>query len=65
MSPPKDCFAICTPQQTDPHDSMYLSLFGRDLLPGRAVRSRSRLLVGLKPKEASLIKAYQDYVSGR
>jgi hypothetical protein len=41
----QDCFAIATPQQSEGHLSLYLSLFGRDLKAGETARARARLLV--------------------
>jgi hypothetical protein len=46
MSPRKDCFAVFTPHQMEPHYSMYLSLFGRDLQVGEKAAARCRLVVG-------------------
>lgn len=51
MSPPPDCFALLTPFDTDPHRSMYLSLFGRDLKPGETARARARLVIGIMSGE--------------
>jgi hypothetical protein len=45
MSPPQDCFAVLTPIETEPHRSMYLSLFGKDLKAGETARARARLMV--------------------
>lgn len=61
MSPPGDCFAICTPQQGDPHYSMYLSLFGRDLQAGEIARARVRLRIAPNLSEAGLVKEYGEY----
>ncbi len=49
MVAPKDCFAIMTPQQTDPHRSMYFSLFGRDLRTGETAHARARLVIRKLP----------------
>jgi hypothetical protein len=46
MARPQDCFAVLTPYETEPHDSMYLSLFGRDLRAGETARARARLVIG-------------------
>jgi hypothetical protein len=63
MSPPEDCFAICTPQQDEGHHSMYLSLFGRDLKAGESARARARLMIVSGAYDAQIIKACQDYVT--
>ena len=63
MSPPNDCFAVCTPQQTEPHYSMYLSLFGRDLKAGEIARARARLMIASKFSDAQIAQAYEDYLT--
>ena len=60
LSLPGDCFAICTPQQDEPHRSMYLSLFGRDLRSGERERARTRLVIASALSEADILKAYED-----
>ncbi len=40
-----DCFAVLMPQDEEPHRSLYLSLFGRDLAPGERASSAIRLLI--------------------
>ncbi len=45
MGRPQDCFALFMPYQTEPHYSMYLSLFGTDLAPGQTVSTHTRLVV--------------------
>lgn len=62
MSPREDCFAILTPFQTEPHYSMYLSLFGRDLKAGQSAQVRARLVVAPSPSEAEMVKMYQEYL---
>ena len=62
MSPPNDCFAVCTPQQTEGHYSMYLSLFGRDLISGETARARARLIIDSNLSDAQIIQACQDYL---
>ena len=51
MSPPEDCFALLMPFEADPHRSIYLSLFGKDLKPGETARARARLVIRTKPRE--------------
>lgn len=62
MSPPKDCFAISTPFQTETHYSMYLSLFGRDLKSGKTDRARARLLITPHLASDEIIRYYDHYV---
>ena len=60
LSPPEDCFAISTPQQAEPHNSMYLSLFGRALQPGETARARARLVIGSKLSDAEMVRLYDE-----
>jgi hypothetical protein len=53
----KDCFAVMTPHELDPHYSMYLSLFGRDLGPGETARAKVKLMVLDTVSEAAILKA--------
>ena len=64
MAPPTDAFALCTPQQTEGHYSMYLSLFGRDLKAGDTARARARLVIEAGLSNADVVKAYTEYFSG-
>src|ERR1017187_1221206 len=62
MSPPQDCFAVLTPFETEPHRSMYLSLFGKDLQAGETARARARLVIGTKLSDETIDRLYQDYL---
>ncbi len=62
MSPPADCFAVMTPFDADPHRSMYLSLFGRDLKPGEVARARARLIIGVRLSGDAIERLYTDYL---
>jgi hypothetical protein len=62
LSLPADCFAICTPHETEAHYSMYLSIFGRDLESGKSMRARTRLMVGTNWTDADLVTAHQNFV---
>jgi len=55
-SPASDCFAISTPQQSDPHGSLYLSLFGCDLKEGETARARARLVVAPDLSEEEILE---------
>lgn len=61
LSPPGDCFAILTPFQTEPHYSMYLCLFGGDLVPGQTAKARARLVIADRPTDADILRLYEDY----
>ena len=61
MAPPGDCFAISTPQQSDPHDSLYLSLFGRDLSAGETAHARARLLIAPRLSQDEILNAWKNY----
>jgi hypothetical protein len=62
MAPPQDCFAILTPVETDPHRSMYLSLFGKDLKAGERARARARLVIGTNLSGEAQDNAYSAYL---
>ena len=61
MSPPEDCFALSTPYQEESHNSMYLSLFGRDLRAGETARACARLVIGSRLSEAEMARFYNVY----
>jgi hypothetical protein len=65
MSPPQDCFAILTPFEAEPHRSMYLSLFGKDLKAGETARARARLVIGTKLDIETVDRQYADYLRQR
>jgi len=62
MSPPEDCFAVLTPYDTEPHRSMYLSLFGKDLKAGETARARARLIIGTNLVGESIDTHYSAYL---
>jgi hypothetical protein len=62
MSPPQDCFAVLTPFEAEPHRSLYLSLFGKDLKTGESARARARLMVVSKLQDAEIMAAYESYL---
>ncbi len=41
----KDCFAVMSPHELEPHYSTYLSLFGRDLRAGETARAKVTLMI--------------------
>ena len=57
MALPEGCFAVLTPCETEPHRSMYLSLFGIDLQPGETAQARARLLIASKLTDAVILRA--------
>jgi hypothetical protein len=62
MSPPEDCFAVLTPFDAEPHRSMYLSLFGKDLKAGEAARARARLVIGTNLAGETMDNRYSAYL---
>ena len=62
MSPSQDSFAVLTPQESEPHRSMYLSLFGKDLKAGETARARARLVIDTSLSGESLDKLYSNYL---
>jgi hypothetical protein len=64
MAQAPDCFAVSTPQQTDGHRSLYLSLFGRNLTPGETVTAAARLVIG-NFRDDEIIDLYRRYTGVR
>lgn len=62
MAPPRDCFAVLTPFETEGHRSMYLSLFGQDLRPGQTARTRARLMIRTGLEKKDLERLYAAYL---
>jgi hypothetical protein len=62
MSPPQDCFAVLTPFDAEPHRSMYLSLFGKDLKAGETARARARLVIGTDLAGETIDTRYSAYL---
>ncbi len=61
MAPPKDCFAVSTPYGEDPHRSLYLSLFGRDVNSGETAVAAARLVVGKNITDRRAVDLYESY----
>jgi hypothetical protein len=64
MAPAEDCFAVSMPWDGDNHRSVYLSLFGRDLVAGRTATARARLVIGRAISDQQAIALYGDYLQG-
>ncbi len=62
MSRPEDCFALCTPQQADTHNSLYLCLFGTDLRAGQIAKASARMVILTQDTEAQA--AYEEFLKG-
>jgi hypothetical protein len=71
MAPPADCFAIGTPYYKQPpdgvagHDSLYLSLFGRDLKAGQTATSHTRLVLAKDLNNEAVLQRYTQYLAER
>jgi hypothetical protein len=71
MSPPEDCFAIATPYNKTPpdgvagHQSLYLSLFGREVKAGQTAQADARLVVGRKIADRQAVELYAKYLEER
>lgn len=63
MAPAGDCFAMATPYETEPHYSMYLSLFGRDIKAGETARAQSRLAFRGALADADIARLYIGYLN--
>jgi hypothetical protein len=62
MSLPSDCFAVLTPFEAEPHRSMYLSLFGKDLKAGETARARARLVIQKNLASEAIDPLYSTYL---
>ena len=62
MSLPSDCFAVLTPFEAEPHRSMYLSLFGKDLKAGETARARARLVIQKNLPSEAIDPLYSTYL---
>ena len=62
MSDPRECFAICTPYETEAHYSTYLSLFGRDIRAEERATARARMTLLTHPSEQDLSAAYARFI---
>ncbi len=69
MSPPADCFAMGTPYYKQPpdgvagHDSLYLSLFGRDLKAGQTATAHTRLVLAKGLNNEAVLQRYAQYLA--
>ena len=63
MSGPSDCFAVLTPFEAEPHRSMYLSLFGKDLRAGETATARARLVIRKNLSSDAIDRLYSTYLS--
>jgi hypothetical protein len=61
MAAPRDCFAIATPYETEPHYSTYLSLFGRTMAAGEMAHARTRLVIR-SLSNAEAVRLYDRFV---
>jgi hypothetical protein len=71
MAPPGDCFAVSLPYNKTPpdgvagHQSLYLSLFGQDLMAGETARAAARLVIGQNLTDQQAVELYGKYLEGR
>jgi hypothetical protein len=63
MAPREECFAVASPHQTEGHYSIYLSLFGGTLSPGRRQRARARLVIAGSLEERRIPELYRAYLA--
>lgn len=62
MAPADSCFGVLTPCADDPHHSIYLSLFGRNLHAGESARARVRFTVRAEVNEEGIVALYEEYL---
>jgi hypothetical protein len=65
MAPSPDCFAVAMPYEGEQHYSMYLSLLGRDLKAGQALKASGRLVVAESISDSEIVKRYEEYLKQR
>ncbi len=63
MAPPQDCFAVAMPSEGDSHDSLYLSLFGRDIKTGETTTTHARLVIANVLSDDEVLALYKRYAS--
>ena len=61
MAPAADCFALAMPYGEEPHRSVYLSLFGRDLKAGEVAVARVRLAVRHGLTDEKAVELYREF----
>jgi hypothetical protein len=68
MASPEDCFAVNVSYNKQPpdsvagHDSVYLSLFGRDVPAGQTATARCRAIVAKDLSDEAILRRYQEYL---
>ena len=62
MANPADCFALSMSHGTEPHHSLYLSLFGRTIKAGETDTARARLVLGDMITDEEAVDLYQAYI---
>lgn len=64
MSRPEECFAVATPHSGEPHNSLYLSLFGRDVGQDETVTAHARLILAAALSDQEIMKRYREFAAG-
>ena len=62
MARPQDCFAVSMSHGSEPHHSLYLSLFGRTLKARQPDSVRARLILGKDITDKEALRLYRAYV---
>lgn len=69
MAPAEDCFAVALPYNKQPpdnvagHDSLYLSLFGRDIAAGETATARCRMIAGKDLTDEAILERYRAWLA--
>ena len=63
MAKPGDGFAVSMPFGEEGHRSLYLSLFGRDLVHDQPATARARLIVGQAITDQRAVEVYQRFAA--
>lgn len=61
MALTEDCFAVAMPYGDEPHRSLYLSLFGKDISAGETASARARLIIRRHLTAEQAVKLYEAY----
>jgi len=61
IAPAGDCFALAMPYGEEPHRSVYLSLFGRDVKAAETAVARVRLVVRRGLSDAKAVRLYDEF----
>ena len=62
MTAADECFAISTPFEGELHESLYMSLFGRDIKAGETATAHSIFIVAENISDQEIPGLYEKYM---